>query len=921
MNKPKQVHQREKCDARGALIHQKFSMIIVKHENQPCSNQELPKSNKNEIRDNKLNHVQENRVNKTDVIKAHNGNNIKTNREIKVNVNEKESIQSSTDKTNKSRGKTPESLQVRELKKIEDYWTRKSPVSEQSPRLRSSSKFHTANQTSDEIKHNISCTEEVCVLIQNLDKSIVNQMNPNRVETSLPESPVPRRISQRLKINELKNTNQPQSESCNEILDIEGNVLKVNQNDINKQTLRACRVTKDSDKQTQSPGQHPKITTLRKEQKDRVKAYIDQETECKTAQGGVNTRSRSVKQETLAQSTAGEETLQSENKIVSNVETIEQSLEHENMTTNVPIKYSSVLEELSTKEFTESDSEDDEDYIPPRKKLRSEVTRDELWEGFPLTFSFKRLAPIRKQDSSDFSDSVDNVPSTSTVKTYRDDSNKRYFREDPTYEQNRKINSNTSKECVSLKSILQSDANDKSLDEKRMTKYLGNNMPWLRNRQIRVMVENVKQQGTTLVQDSNTKFLPITPENPRLPTEHTPQSSTEKSKQGSSKKRKHNISPSVILKRSTRLLGKQGQSPVQATDVQSIPPRSVEPKETEGKPSSSTDTSSLRETCDSALTAKAINSTDDKEAYEDRNETINCEKDTHKYNEYTKLKAIDKKDMSILEILTHDFGEQISSTTANTVVVEETDNEIMNNETIDVDTTDLSISQTDSIDDKMTRESVSETLTNLFKTAPSSKAIPAVHILNNNSNTDTSQLTEISCPKVNNTILPSDDNDRSLRSESVKTGTSADSPTHTCNPNRVRHKSSEVAKLKLVKGANDTYYSCSSASDTDSQLTDSTESINMKRKVPPLRIKLKPKISNQKKKKSKETKEGHKTTTIAIASTANVSDEKKERNNTKSKKTSTDQTKQDKTESKKQEKKGDTQNKKKSKPASKRKKQ
>ncbi|XP_052231981.1 uncharacterized protein LOC127845222 isoform X2 [Dreissena polymorpha] len=45
-----------------------------------------------------------------------------------------------------------------------------------------------------------------------------------------------------------------------------------------------------------------------------------------------------------------------------------------------------------------SDSED-EDYIPRRKKLRSEVTKDELWEGIPLTVTFKRLTPLVKTDS------------------------------------------------------------------------------------------------------------------------------------------------------------------------------------------------------------------------------------------------------------------------------------------------------------------------------------------------------------------------------------------------------------------------------------------------------------------------------------------------------------------------------------------
>lgn len=48
---------------------------------------------------------------------------------------------------------------------------------------------------------------------------------------------------------------------------------------------------------------------------------------------------------------------------------------------------------------TDTSDSDDEDYIPPRKKLRSEITKEELWEGIPLTVTFKRLAPISKRYS------------------------------------------------------------------------------------------------------------------------------------------------------------------------------------------------------------------------------------------------------------------------------------------------------------------------------------------------------------------------------------------------------------------------------------------------------------------------------------------------------------------------------------------
>lgn len=42
------------------------------------------------------------------------------------------------------------------------------------------------------------------------------------------------------------------------------------------------------------------------------------------------------------------------------------------------------------------DDDSDDEYIPRRKKLRSEVTESELWEGFPPNIRFKRLTPKKK---------------------------------------------------------------------------------------------------------------------------------------------------------------------------------------------------------------------------------------------------------------------------------------------------------------------------------------------------------------------------------------------------------------------------------------------------------------------------------------------------------------------------------------------
>ena len=79
----------------------------------------------------------------------------------------------------------------------------------------------------------------------------------------------------------------------------------------------------------------------------------------------------------------------------------EQHLVHERKDTEKSFiqKPNKVSREEDLSQDLEGEKRDDEDvgYLPPRKKLRSEVKQDELWEGFPLTVTFKRLTPRCKQ--------------------------------------------------------------------------------------------------------------------------------------------------------------------------------------------------------------------------------------------------------------------------------------------------------------------------------------------------------------------------------------------------------------------------------------------------------------------------------------------------------------------------------------------
>lgn len=54
-------------------------------------------------------------------------------------------------------------------------------------------------------------------------------------------------------------------------------------------------------------------------------------------------------------------------------------------------------ETFTSSQSSVEDLDCENDYIPPRKKLRSEVRTDELWDGIPMTVVFKRLAPINKK--------------------------------------------------------------------------------------------------------------------------------------------------------------------------------------------------------------------------------------------------------------------------------------------------------------------------------------------------------------------------------------------------------------------------------------------------------------------------------------------------------------------------------------------
>ena len=200
---------------------------------------------------------------------------------------------------------TPENSSTqRELKKLEDYWTRNNPVKEDSPRLRSTRK----------VIFNI----KDCFGERKSPKIHQNEVKPEqsvntKLQKCLPESPIPI-ILQASTTSEINGASKDKKERQSNNPDVPNDV------DDRFQTEEDIDSRSDKSDQNSKPCKQTKELTI------------------------------------------------------NNVATPDVA------------------------DIDSSDSDDD-DYVPPRKKLRSEVSQDELWEGIPLTVSFKRLAPIPKVSS------------------------------------------------------------------------------------------------------------------------------------------------------------------------------------------------------------------------------------------------------------------------------------------------------------------------------------------------------------------------------------------------------------------------------------------------------------------------------------------------------------------------------------------
>ena len=823
----------------------------------------------------------------------------------------KAAVLPSIEKSSKSRTKTSESLQVRELRKIEDYWTRKSPVTDSSPRLRSSSKAHNGNQQPhEEIIHmsNLRDAETLCSLTDPVENDDLNQVNSQQDFTSLPESPVPKRISQRFKEN--KANIQAFSETCSQYT--ESTDLKDNQKDSLK--LSPCDHSENRKLRTRLLDNTPT---------DNNNKQID--TQDNLAKP-VSTRLRSVKQQSLNRNIPDVEALPTENKTMTDVEIKHETAENE-LVTLCHSNYHPPLEELSTKDLEESDSEDD-DYLPPRKKLRSEVTTDELWEGFPLTFSFKRLAPIRKQESDNLDNNVEDQPNTSTAINNQVDENEELYENNDRDKTTKVAKVYGSDDHISLKSMLKSNINSKQFDEKRMAQYLCKNMPWLRNRQVNSLLDKTKQknkpqsnQEMTKYSESTSKDTPLsqnTPEKIKLTSEDVLELSTEICKgQNSTKKRKYAILPPVsTLKRSTRLQERLGQNSLTPEESPCKEPEIVSTTDSQQPPiSESALSTGLRK---DILTAKEITFTSD-----DTGNTLQHEQQQKSFD-HTKLKEVDRKDMSILEILTHDFSEKMSSTSLISNDLEANGTLInLKNKEKEVNESGLheaNVSMSGSTTDQMATESISETLSNLLKPKRSKETTEMVKSDSDSaaviSTTTTGMSNEMKKTLVNATTIMSDNckettkMEHSTRSEPVESSILDDTLEYTLSEKQEKMTTPDLTRLKQVK---DTIKS-------DKHLTDSFEHINVKRKVPPLRIKLKPESSSQRKKTLKDSKEKCKSSNSSVKLKEHISIVGSEKKGPKTPKSNSHQRKDQSDTPKEQVKKELIKTKKKSKQSSKRKK-
>ena len=706
-----------------------------------------------------------------------------------------------------SPGPSIDSVQVRELRKIQDYWTLKSPSSEQSPRLRSS--LANKGEVNDEETFN-----------QNRHKVEASSQKrchvPEIHDNSLPESPVPRNASE-----------------------IEKSVET-------RRSSRTATVTQSRDsnaEKTDAESMSPKYHGLKQKcsferQKSNITVIRIKSNHEKLVE--VTSESPTRKPNTQTTPTEGGNLLSPIDKLHKSPKRATVGLDS--------------LTEIIVKDFTDSDSDNDDDYIPPRKKLRSEVSRDELWEGFP-SFSFKRLAPIRKSGES----SQCNTPNTST----ESEDDLIDIRETP-----------KTLELIAKETLQQ---------KKTFTDQLALTPSKLGNLE---KTEKVPNSGSeTLV---NTSDLPSVS---RLATNetHSPAVDTEKKincfspnlhsesktvdnqidnvphvpKKASIRKRKFNDSPNVPLKRSARLQEKQITSPAKSVDSRPTSCKTdIENNENPCKflHVENEDLNDSNNTTGN-FNPKEVMGFAETSSKPDIPNQEKCDNIQFADSNYTQIKYT-SREMSILEILSRDFNEQSSSPATeieNNKASLSNENEVTTiaSTIIDADKNlDTPGVRKASVNDKMppkpdkrTKESVSQTLLSLFKANGANGKESKTDNINSKEMVDKPES-----PTVD--FLHNIERDHSVETHgTVKECTSilddyafnSSSNDYIHSPKGIDENHEKTEKVKSLK------FSCSTAS-CDEKVKDG-ESSGSKKDIPPLRIKLKLKSEQLKKKDLKQRKE------------------------------------------------------------------
>ena len=723
--------------------------------------------------------------------------------------------ESNTRKSNKfglsvpdSPGPSVDSVQVRELRKIQDYWTRKSPSSEQSPRLRSS--LVNKSEVNNEL-----ISKEKEAFKQNRHKIEASSQKRCHVQeihdNSLPESPVPRNASE-----------------------IEKSVET-------RRSSRTATVTQSRDsnaEKTDAESMSPKHHGLKQKcsfemQKSNITVIRIKSNHEKLVE--VTSESHTGKPNTQTTPTEGGNLLSAIDKL--------------NKSPKRATVGSDSLTEIIVKDFTESDSDNDDDYIPPRKKLRSEVSRDELWEGFP-SFSFKRLAPIRKSGES----SRCNTPNTST----ESEDDLINIRETPkTLELIAKEILKQKKTFTDQLSLTPSKLGNLEKSEKAPNSDSETIVSRLATYEIHSPTLDTEKKIDCLTPNLHSESQTVNNQIDNLP--HVP-------KKASIRKRKFNDSPSLPLKRSARLQEKQTASPAKSLDSRSTS------RETDVK-NDDNDREILHvETEDHNDSNDTTGNSDPKEVMKVVEKSLKpdvpnlneekCNNIESADSNYTQIKYT-SREMSILEILSRDFNEQSSSPATemgNNKASVSNENEVTTIAIIDSDkNADLNTTgvQKASVNDKIppksdkrTKESVSQTLLSLFK---------ANCVNGKESITEAINSKEMVGKPVSQTddFLHNIERDNSVKTHGTNKEYTSILDDYACNsssngyivhsPKGTEESNEKTEKVKSLK------FSCSMES-CDEKVKDG-ESSGTKKDIPPLRIKLKLKSEQLKRKNLKQRKE------------------------------------------------------------------